>query len=154
MRDVLTSKMSNVKPWQEIQVGPGLGKGYTSKGSGGFNAGMEARNCQLPKTVDELRVATNPKVTYGGQVLGAFVGKGAASSANAMLQESRAQGKPTQQVFKNRPDTYYVNEAPVYLHWDYILMLNAGTFLLCILMLLIPSFIISKISPVKAIRFE
>ncbi len=57
-------------------------------------------------------------------------------------------------IFKLNPDTYYVNEAPVYLHWDYILILNAGTFLLCLLMLLIPSFIISKISPVKAIRFE
>jgi lipoprotein-releasing system permease protein len=57
-------------------------------------------------------------------------------------------------VFKLNPDTYYVNEAPVYLHWDYILILNGGTFLLCLLMLLIPSFIISKISPVRAIRFE
>ena len=57
-------------------------------------------------------------------------------------------------VFKLNPDTYYVNEAPFYLNWDYILILNAGTFLLCLLMLLIPSFIISKISPVKAIRFE
>lgn len=57
-------------------------------------------------------------------------------------------------VFKLNPDTYYVTEAPVYLHWDYILILNAGTFLLCLLMLLIPSFIIAKISPVKAIRFE
>ncbi|WP_026452743.1 ABC transporter permease [Aequorivita capsosiphonis] len=57
-------------------------------------------------------------------------------------------------VFKLNPDTYYVNEAPVYLHWDYILILNAGTFLLCLLMLLIPSFIIAKISPVKAIRFD
>jgi len=98
----LTSKMSNVKPWQEIRVGPGLGKGYTSQGSGGFNAGMEARNCQLPKTVDELRVATNPKVTYGGQVLGAFVGKGNCAPAN-----SETIGK----VYKNRPDTYYENSA-------------------------------------------
>ena len=57
-------------------------------------------------------------------------------------------------VFKLNPDTYYVNEAPVYLSLDYILILNAGTFVLCLLMLLIPSFIISKISPVKAIRFE
>ena len=57
-------------------------------------------------------------------------------------------------VFKLNPDTYYVSEAPIYLSWDYILILNAGTFLLCLLMLLIPSFIISKISPVKAIRFE
>lgn len=57
-------------------------------------------------------------------------------------------------VFKLNPDTYYVNEAPVYLSFDYILILNAGTFLLCLLMLLIPSIIIAKISPVKAIRFE
>ncbi len=56
--------------------------------------------------------------------------------------------------FPLNPDTYYVNEAPVYLSWDYILILNGGTFLLCLLMLLIPSFVISKISPVKAIRFE
>ena len=57
-------------------------------------------------------------------------------------------------IFKLNPNTYYVNEAPVYLSLDYILILNAGTFLLCLIMLLIPSFIISKISPVKAIRFE
>ena len=43
MKDTLTTKMNNVKPWQEIQVGPGLGKGYSSKGSGGFNSGMEQR---------------------------------------------------------------------------------------------------------------
>ncbi len=52
------------------------------------------------------------------------------------------------------PDTYYVTEAPVYLDFGYVLLLNAGTFVLCLVMLLIPSFIISKISPVKAIRFE
>ncbi len=57
-------------------------------------------------------------------------------------------------IIKLNPDTYYVNEAPIYLHWDYILILNLGTFLLCLLMLLIPSYIISKISPVKAMRFE
>ncbi|HLV93209.1 MAG TPA: FtsX-like permease family protein [Aequorivita sp.] len=57
-------------------------------------------------------------------------------------------------IFPLDPNTYYVSEAPVYLSLDYVLILNAGTFLLCLLMLLIPSFIISKISPVKAIRFE
>lgn len=57
-------------------------------------------------------------------------------------------------LFPLNPDTYYVNEAPVYLEPGYILLLNAGTFLLCLLMLLAPSYIISRISPVKAIRFE
>tara|TARA_B100001121_G_scaffold181212_1_gene158032 strand:- start:8418 stop:10193 length:1776 start_codon:yes stop_codon:yes gene_type:complete len=101
-RSVLTQKMNNVKPWEEINVGPGLGKGYTSEGSGGFNAGMEARETYLPKTVDQLRVSTNPKVTYSGQVLGAYVGKGGASSVNV---------ETAPKVFKNRPDTYFENSA-------------------------------------------
>ena len=57
-------------------------------------------------------------------------------------------------LFPLNPDTYYVSEAPVYINWDYILLLNVGTFVACLLMLLIPSIIISKISPVKAIRFD
>src|SRR5699024_8747919 len=52
-------------------------------------------------------------------------------------------------VFPLDPSTYYVSEVPVYLSLDYIILLNIGTFILCLAMLLIPSFIISKISPVK-----
>ena len=52
------------------------------------------------------------------------------------------------------PATYYVTEVPVYIDAGYILLLNLGTFLLCLAMLLIPSYVITKISPVKAIRFE
>ncbi|MCM4154663.1 FtsX-like permease family protein [Gramella sp. AN32] len=52
------------------------------------------------------------------------------------------------------PRTYYVTEVPVYINWDYILAVNLGTLLLCMVMLLIPSLIISKITPVKAIKFD
>ena len=52
------------------------------------------------------------------------------------------------------PEVYYVTEAPVYLSLDYVLMLNLGTFIVCLVMLLIPSIIITKISPVKAMRFD
>lgn len=52
------------------------------------------------------------------------------------------------------PETYYVTEAPVYISWDYILAVNLGTLVLCMLMLLLPSFIITRISPVKAMSFE
>ncbi len=52
------------------------------------------------------------------------------------------------------PQNYYVSEAPVYLNWMYIFMLNLGTIGVCITVLLIPSYIITKISPVKAIRFD
>ena len=63
-------KMNNVKPFQEIKVAPGLNKDYMDNGTGGFNAGMEARDIWQPKTVDELRVKTNPKQTYDGVILG------------------------------------------------------------------------------------
>lgn len=52
------------------------------------------------------------------------------------------------------PETYYVTEAPVYIGWEYILAVNTGTLLLCMLMLLLPSYIITRISPVKAMKFE
>ena len=57
-------------------------------------------------------------------------------------------------LIKLDPTIYYVNEAPVYLAIDYILLLNVGTLIVCFSMLLIPSYIISKITPVRAIRFE
>ncbi|WOD42919.1 ABC transporter permease [Hwangdonia lutea] len=52
------------------------------------------------------------------------------------------------------PSIYYVTEAPVYISLSYIVALNIGTLVLCLLMLLVPSYIITKISPVKAMRFE
>ena len=57
-------------------------------------------------------------------------------------------------LFPLNPDTYYVTQVPIYISLDYILLLNIGTFVMCFLMLLIPSYVIAKISPVKAIRFE
>mgnify|MGYP000866726646 CR=1 FL=1 len=58
------------------------------------------------------------------------------------------------QLIKLDPSVYYVTVAPVYLDWSYVLLLNLMTFILCVLMLLIPSFLISKIVPVKAMQFE
>ncbi|WP_231717738.1 ABC transporter permease [Nonlabens sp. YIK11] len=52
------------------------------------------------------------------------------------------------------PSTYYVTEAPVYISWWHVLVLNAGTFVICLLVLIIPTYIVSRISPVKAMRFE
>lgn len=57
-------------------------------------------------------------------------------------------------IIRLNPENYYVNEAPVYLNWFYILLLNIGTIIICLIVLLIPSYIITKISPVKAIRFD
>jgi hypothetical protein len=86
-----------VKPFESINVGPGLNQGYTDKGTGGFNSGMEARDLWLPKNVDELRVATNPKEEYS---LLDHQGP-----ANAFIKNIGIEGK----VEKNRPDRFYIN---------------------------------------------
>ena len=57
-------------------------------------------------------------------------------------------------LFPLNPDVYYVTQVPVFVNLSYILLLNLCTFALCLLMLLIPSIVITKISPVKAMRFE
>jgi lipoprotein-releasing system permease protein len=57
-------------------------------------------------------------------------------------------------VIKLNPESYYVNEAPVDINLGYILLLNIGTVLVCLLVLLIPSYLITKISPSKSIKFE
>ena len=55
--------MKNVFPVDQIQVGPGVNDGYTNIPKGGFQQdGM--REYALPRTTDELRVVTNPKLTY------------------------------------------------------------------------------------------
>ncbi len=57
-------------------------------------------------------------------------------------------------IIQLNPENYYVNQAPVYFNLVYILALNILTIAICLLVLLIPSYIITKISPVKAIRYE
>lgn len=51
-------------------------------------------------------------------------------------------------------ETYYVSVIPVNLDVWNILLINAGTLLTCYLIFIVPSFIISRVTPVKAIRFS
>ena len=57
-------------------------------------------------------------------------------------------------VIQLNPESYYVNQAPVSINLFHILILNGGTIFVCVFVLMIPSYIITKISPVKAIRFD
>lgn len=52
------------------------------------------------------------------------------------------------------PQEYYIDYIPVHIDGLTILILNIGVLVLCLLMLLVPSYIITKITPVKAIKFE
>ncbi|MFT6850160.1 MAG: lipoprotein-releasing system permease protein [Sphingobacteriales bacterium] len=51
-------------------------------------------------------------------------------------------------------ESYYVSKVPVEIDVFTIVGLNIGTLILCLLMMIIPSFLVSKISPIKAIRFN
>jgi hypothetical protein len=94
------TKNNNVKPFDTVMVGPGLDKGYSINGSNGYNSGMEARDKWLPKTVDELRVDTNPKLEY--ELLGH---EGPADSFIKTAATTQMLGR----VEKQRPDTFFIN---------------------------------------------
>lgn len=85
--------MNNVTPMPKIQVGKGIGRGYDSQPVGGYQQ-LDERDYAMPKTVDELRVKNNPKVTYKGVVLD---GQKPIKRAN----------KPI--IRKNKAETFYVN---------------------------------------------
>jgi hypothetical protein len=92
-RYIVSNLRNNQAPIEQIRVGPGLNQGYTAEGSGGFQQ-ANTRDFVLPKTVDELRVKTKPKVSYEGVVVpGSHIAKPGKVGV----------------VAKNKPDTFYVN---------------------------------------------
>lgn len=57
-------------------------------------------------------------------------------------------------LFRLNPVSYYVSFVPVELSVSNFLLLNVGTFSLCLLMLIIPSFYVMRIEPARALRYE
>lgn len=57
-------------------------------------------------------------------------------------------------LVKLDPATYYVSTVPVEINIPLIVLINIATLLICVLVLIVPSFLISHIHPVKAIRYE
>lgn len=82
-------RMANVKPFESQNVGPGLGLGATTNGSGGFNAGMTRREDWMPRTVDEMRVDNKQK--FSG--VGLFGHEGPAMSHIHTIATSEQMGR-------------------------------------------------------------
>jgi lipoprotein-releasing system permease protein len=57
-------------------------------------------------------------------------------------------------LFKLNEESYYVSEVPLNFQLLHYLIINLGTLFICTFMLIIPTYIITRISPVKAIRFS
>jgi hypothetical protein len=89
-------RMANVKPFEEIKVGPGLGLGYGTEGSGGYNSGTMMRESWLPKGVDDLRTANKQKASEVMQL-------GHEGPAKSRITNVGVLGV----VQKNRPETAF-----------------------------------------------
>jgi len=51
-------------------------------------------------------------------------------------------------------DAYFISTAVVKLSWWQVVSVDAGTILICFLILIIPTFIIRKIQPARAVQFR
>jgi lipoprotein-releasing system permease protein len=57
-------------------------------------------------------------------------------------------------ILKLDQASYYLTEVPVNIDILTMLLINAGVFVICMAVLVIPSYVISRITPLKAIRFS
>lgn len=57
-------------------------------------------------------------------------------------------------LIKLSQETYYISQVPIYLNWKYILLLNSIAFFSCMFMLILPSFIASRIKPAVTLKYE
>ena len=67
-RMVSGQNMNNVFPIEQVQVGPGADDGYTNIPKGGYQQD-QIHDFMLPKTTDEMRVVTKPKLSYEPPVI-------------------------------------------------------------------------------------
>lgn len=57
-------------------------------------------------------------------------------------------------IVKLDSETYYIDAVAVQINWLYFLLLNVGTFLVCALMLIFPTLIITRLTPIKTLKFD
>ena len=94
-RYVASDKRTSELPFEQIRVGPGLNKGFSSAPTGGFQD-FDQRDYMMPKTSDQLRAANNPKLQYKGRVI----------SGKSNIDNRGMMGE----VIKTKPDTFYIND--------------------------------------------
>lgn len=99
---------------------------------------LGASNWQIQK----IFLAYGVYITFVGLLLGNFLGFGL-----AFLQKQFG-------IIRLSETDYYLSVAPIRFDFAYISALNVGVLLLTAVVLLLPSLLILRISPIKAIRFK
>jgi len=87
-RYIPSNERRNERPTQLTYITPGLNLGYNETGKSGFHDSFRV----MPKTVDELRVANNPKLSYNQPVIPGMKGQ---------------RGSVPSKMYKRRPLTYW-----------------------------------------------
>ena len=83
------------KPAEPVRVGPGLDSGYSPFANGGFQQFEMNEILKQRRSIDDLRVASNPKVSYEVPVI----------PGNRFVTERGELGETR----KYRPDTFFLN---------------------------------------------
>jgi len=81
-------------------------------------------------------------IVLAGLMIGDILGVGI-----ALLQKATG-------FLKLDEESYYMSAAAIDLHWYQVLIINMGTFAVCLLILSVPAMVTRKITPVKALQFK
>jgi lipoprotein-releasing system permease protein len=104
----------------------------------GILKALGARNWSIRKVFLYFSVMLILKALFWGNLIGIAI---------CMIQQYT-------HIMKLDPTSYYLEYVPVNLTIFHLIMLNVGTIVITMLMLLLPSYFITKVSPEKTIRFE
>jgi lipoprotein-releasing system permease protein len=102
---------------------------------------LKAMGAENP-TIRRVFLYQSAYIVFRGLILGNLLGLGI-----CIIQQRYG-------LFKLDEASYYLSTVPINLNLIHLLLLNVGTFAVSIAMLVVPSMVVSRISPDRTIKFD